>query len=40
MGEWRYSSTILGLGTRWRTVVGFTLQPLYSTRKELPIPIG
>jgi hypothetical protein len=29
MGEWRYSSTILGLGTRWRWVVSFTLMPLY-----------
>jgi hypothetical protein len=29
-GGWRYSSTILGLGTRWRWVVSFTLWPLYS----------
>jgi hypothetical protein len=28
-GEWRYSSTILDLGTRWRWVVSLTLQPLY-----------
>jgi hypothetical protein len=28
MGEWRYSSTILDLGTRWRWVVSFTTQPL------------
>jgi hypothetical protein len=28
MGEWRYSSTILSLGTRWRWVVSFMLQPL------------
>jgi hypothetical protein len=30
MGEWRYSSTILDLGTRWRWVVSFTPRPLYS----------
>jgi hypothetical protein len=24
MGEWRYRSTILDLGTIWRGVVGFT----------------
>jgi hypothetical protein len=29
MGEWRHSSTILDLGTRWRWVVSFTPQPLY-----------
>jgi hypothetical protein len=29
MGEWMYSSTILDLGTRWRSVVSFTPQPLY-----------
>jgi hypothetical protein len=28
MGEWRYSSTILDLGTRWRWVVSFMPQPL------------
>jgi hypothetical protein len=28
-GEWRYSSTILVLGTRWRWVVSFTPLPLY-----------
>jgi hypothetical protein len=27
-GEWRYSSTILDLGTRWRWVVSFTPLPL------------
>jgi hypothetical protein len=26
MGEWRYSSTILDLGSRWRWVVSFTLR--------------
>jgi hypothetical protein len=29
MDEWRYSSTILDLGTRWRRVVSFTPRPLY-----------
>jgi hypothetical protein len=29
MGEWRYSSTILNLGTIWRLVVSFTPRPLY-----------
>jgi hypothetical protein len=32
-GEWRYSSTILDLGIRWRWAVSFTPQPLYSRRK-------
>jgi hypothetical protein len=31
MAEWRHSSTILGLGTRWRLVVSFTL------RKKSPV---
>jgi hypothetical protein len=30
VGEWRYSSTILGLGTRWRWVVSFTPRSLYN----------
>jgi hypothetical protein len=30
MGEWRYGSTILNLGTKWRWVVRFTPRPLYS----------
>jgi hypothetical protein len=29
MGEWRHSSTILRLGTRWRWVVSFAPRPLY-----------
>jgi hypothetical protein len=33
MGEWRYRSTILHLGIRWRWV-SFTLLPLYSRRKS------
>jgi hypothetical protein len=29
MGEWKYSSTILDLGTRWRWVVSLSPRPLY-----------
>jgi hypothetical protein len=29
VGEWRYSSTTLDLGTRWRWLVRFTSRPLY-----------
>jgi hypothetical protein len=29
MEEWKYSSTILNLGTRWRDVVSFTPLLLY-----------
>jgi hypothetical protein len=34
IGEWRYSSTILDLGTRWRKVDSFTLLLLYSEGKN------
>jgi hypothetical protein len=34
VGEWRYSSTILGLGTRWRCVASFTLRPVYLRGKN------
>jgi hypothetical protein len=37
--EWRYSSTILDLGIRWRCVVSFTPRPFYPRRK-LPVSIG
>jgi hypothetical protein len=30
IGEWRYSSTIPELGTRWRWVVSYTPPPLYT----------
>jgi hypothetical protein len=40
MGEWRCSSTILDLGTRWRWVVSFTPWPFYPPRKEPLISIG
>jgi hypothetical protein len=33
MGTWRYSSTILELGTRWRWVVTFTPRPPYPRGK-------
>jgi hypothetical protein len=38
MGEWRYSSTILHLGTRWRWMVRFTPRPLYPWRKSSGCP--
>jgi hypothetical protein len=34
MGEWRYSSKILDLGTKWRLVVSLKLRPHYSQRKK------
>jgi hypothetical protein len=34
MLQWRYSSTFLSLGTRWRWVVSSRLLPLYSPAKE------
>jgi hypothetical protein len=37
--QWRYSSTILDLGTRRRRVVSFTLRPLCSQGKELRCPL-
>jgi hypothetical protein len=35
MGEWRYSSTILNLGTRWN----FTPLPLYSRENSPRYPL-
>jgi hypothetical protein len=32
---WKYSSTILDLGTKGRSVVSFTPQPLYPLEKSL-----
>jgi hypothetical protein len=40
MGDWRYSSTILNLGTRWRRVVSFTPQPHYSRGYPLDMRLG
>jgi hypothetical protein len=37
VGEWRHSSTILDLGTRWRWVVSSKPLPFYSQGKELPV---
>jgi hypothetical protein len=39
MREWRYSFTVLDLGTRWRSVVSNTPQLLYPPGKEPPVPI-
>jgi hypothetical protein len=38
MGEWRYSSTILDPGTRWRWVVSSTSRPFYPMDKRLSEP--
>jgi hypothetical protein len=38
MGKWKYSSTFLGLGTRWRWVVSFTTLPLYPWGKSPQYP--
>jgi hypothetical protein len=35
MREWRYSSIILDLGTRWRGVVSFTARPLFPRGKYI-----
>jgi hypothetical protein len=39
VGEWRYSSTFLDLGTVWRGVVSLTPRPLYPPGKQPPIRI-
>jgi hypothetical protein len=39
MCEWRYSSTILDFGTRWRAVDSFTLWPLYARGKSSRYPM-
>jgi hypothetical protein len=39
IGEWRYLSTILDLGTRWRWVVRFTAWPLYPLGKRSRYPL-
>jgi hypothetical protein len=39
MGEWRYSSIILDLSTRWRWVVIFTPRPLYLRGKSPRHPL-
>jgi hypothetical protein len=38
-GEWRYSSTIFNLDTRWRWVVSFTLLLLYRLGKSVRYPL-
>jgi hypothetical protein len=39
MAEWKYSSAILDLGTRWRSMVSFTPQPLYSWGRSSRHPL-
>jgi hypothetical protein len=36
MRQWRYSSTSLDLGTRWRGVTSYKPLPLYPQWKKLP----
>jgi hypothetical protein len=41
MREWRFCSSILGIGARWRWMVSFTPQPLYSRgRRPGTLSIG
>jgi hypothetical protein len=40
MGEWRYSSTILDLGTKWRWVVSFTPRTLYVRGNSSRFPLA
>jgi hypothetical protein len=40
MEKWRYSSTILDLGTMWRRVVRFTPRPLYPWGNRPRYPLG
>jgi hypothetical protein len=39
MREWRYSSTFIDLGSRWRCVVSYTNLPLYPRRKSPRYPL-
>jgi hypothetical protein len=39
MWEWRHSSIILDLDARWKSVVRFTLQPLYPQGKNPSYPL-
>jgi hypothetical protein len=40
MGDWRCTSTVLNLGTRYRRVVSFTLRPLYLLGNRPWYPLG
>jgi hypothetical protein len=39
MWDWRYISTFLDLGIRWRLVVSFTHRPLYHRGKSTRYPL-
>jgi hypothetical protein len=39
MGEWRYSSTIFDLGTRWSSVVSFVPRPLFQRGNSHRYPL-
>jgi hypothetical protein len=40
MGEWRYNSTILDLGTRWKWMASFTFLPFYRRRRRSRYPLN
>jgi hypothetical protein len=40
MGEWRYSSTVLSLDTRWWWVVNVTPRSLYNMRQRRRYPVN
>jgi hypothetical protein len=40
MGGWRYSSTYLNCGTKWRGAVNFMFPPNYPLDKEPLVHIG
>jgi hypothetical protein len=39
VGEWRYSSTIVDFGTKWRWVVSFSHRPLYKRGRSFRYPL-
>jgi hypothetical protein len=39
MGKWRYSPTVIDLGTKWRWVVSFVPQPLYPRANRFWYPL-
>jgi hypothetical protein len=39
MGEWRYSFTILDLGTKWNRGIRFTPRLLYLRESSPPVPV-
>jgi hypothetical protein len=39
MEEWRYGSTILSFGIKWRRMVSFTFRPLYPRENRARYPL-